>query len=629
MSVNEGEGTPAPGPCSAARRKIPGRSLAALLLSWLLAISAADAGAGESSLVFERLDGSKVTAGQLETEIPDILSRARLPGLQIAIVQDGRVAFTHGYGVKNTSTGEPVGRETVFAAHSFSKTMFAYIVLQLVDEGALDLDEPLVSYLPKPLPSFENYRDLEGDDLHKVLTARMALSHTTGFPNWRFLTSEGKLMFLFEPGTRFSYSGEGIFLLQLVVEEITGKGLEELAQARIFGPLGLERTSYLSLPEFREDFATDHDHFLEPLGKQIREEANAAGSAQTTAANYAEFLCAVMEGTGLSAESRSALLTPQVRIEHERMFGPRAWVTRAPGNESRASWGLGWGLFESDHGRALFHTGNDRGAANYHVAYPDRGLGVVLLGNSQTLEAAAPALTRLIIGDTASPFEYLGYEPFDSPRHRLSEIVVGRGLDAGLEYFTSLEEAELERWYPDRMWFLHMAGRELLGLGRPKEAAAFYGHFLKENPDWSIGYEHLAVACIDLDDLVSARDAYREGLARSKSGSTEEVQFRWRLEWVEALLEPMEVPLERLEAYAGNYETRHVDLRDGTLYYYREGTPDPEPKRLYALSVNTFVMKEADFFRMRFERNLDGKVMRIRGLYMGGREDESPRDEAR
>jgi CubicO group peptidase (beta-lactamase class C family) len=536
-----------------------------------------------------------------------------LPGLQIAVINDGQVVYKRGFGVRSTETLEPVTDRTVFAALSFSKTIFAYLVVQLADEGLLDLDRPLVSYLPKALPEYEFYRDLEGDELHTTLTARMALSHTTGLPNWRWFTPEGTLGFIFEPEERFSYSGEGIYLLQLVIEEITGTGVEELARARIFEPLGLERTSFVFLSSFEDDYAVDHDHFLAPVGRDKRDETNAAGSAQTTAAEYATFLAAVMRGEGLSTAVREELSTPQVSIEHVRMFGPLSREPIAPGDVSPASWGLGWGLVESAHGLALFHTGNDRGSANYHVAFPDRGIAVVLLGNSQTLESAAPALTELLVGDIYSPYGFLGYEPYDSPRHRLAEAIASSGFPSGIEQYASLTDVDkgIGLWHVDEWGFLDSVGRELIGLQRFEEAADFYRHFTPEHPDRLSGWDRMAAAHIAMRELEAAREAYRAGLERSPPGSQRERDFGWRLEWVGALLDPPTLPAALLREYVGDYGERHVEMRDGALYYFREGAEIQGQRRLHAISEDTFVLEDEDSFKLRFERGSDGTVSRV------------------
>src|ERR1700733_9579984 len=129
--------------------------------------------------------------------------------------------------------------------------------MQLVDEGKIDLDKPLYTYLPKPLPEYDNYKDLAGDDRYKLITARICLDHTTGFPNWRESNphNNNKLEIFFKPGSGFPYSGEGINLLQLVIETITGRHLEDLAQEKIFKPFEMTRTSFLWQPAFEKDSA--------------------------------------------------------------------------------------------------------------------------------------------------------------------------------------------------------------------------------------------------------------------------------------------------------------------------------------------------------------------------------------
>ncbi len=574
----------------------------------------------------ERLDGSVITVRELEVGVSAIMEAARVPGLQVAVINDGEVVYLGAFGVKSAETGEPVGLATGFKALSFSKTMFTYLVLQLVDEGVLDLDQPLVSYLSRPLPEYEFYQDLEGDDRHKRLTARMALSHTTGFPNWRWFMPDGRLQFIFEPGERFSYSGEGIYLLQLVVEEATGEPLEDLARARIFEPLGMEHTSFLFRPEFEIDHAVGHDHFLNPIGIDWQDEANAAGSAHTTAEDFAKFLAAAMRGDGLSDAAMREMLSAQATIEHVRMFGPlsRERIDQRAGRP--VSWGLGWGQVGSKHGRAIFHTGNDRGNANYHSAFLDRGIAVVLLGNSQRLENAAPALTELVIGDVYSPYGFLGYERYDAPHFRLAEIMISEGLEGAIGYYETLSDRGIGSWHVDELDFLDGAGQELLGLERFREAADFYRHLLQEHPDRTGGYDRLAAAHVALEELEAAEAAYQEGLDRSEPGSLSEGRFEWKLEWVRGLLAPLSLPEEALRRYAGYYGPRHVELRDGSLYYYREGAADVTPRQLYAISDEVFVMKEADFFRLRFHSESDGTVRRITGHYIDGQQDESLRE---
>src|SRR4029453_2498043 len=110
---------------------------------------------------------------RLQSNIPKLMKQADVPGLSIAILKHGQTFWSHNFGVKNARTNEPVTDETIFEAASLSKPVFTYAVLKLVDQGKLGLDVPLTTYLPKPY--------IENDDRLAKITARIVLSHRTGF----------------------------------------------------------------------------------------------------------------------------------------------------------------------------------------------------------------------------------------------------------------------------------------------------------------------------------------------------------------------------------------------------------------------------------------------------------------
>jgi CubicO group peptidase (beta-lactamase class C family) len=359
------------------------------------------------------LDGRSVPVAEVEAAILDVMERGAVPGLSCAILNDGQIVYQNGFGYKDRNAETENDAETVFSAASFSKTVFAYLVVLLAQEGVIDLDRPLHEYLPQPLPDYPAYADLAGDERWKELTARIVLSHTTGFPNWRFLTPDGKLKFLFSPGTRYGYSGEGIALLQRVVTEITGENLEALAQERVFEPLGMERTSYVWQEAFEANHARPHDTYRRPRQFQRRHRADAAGSMATTAGDYARLLSAMLNARGKRAAILDEILETQIEIDSPQMFALLEAGRTDRYREMHLGWGLGWGRFDTEHGRAFFHTGHDLGSQNYTVTYVDAGIGVVLLGNSDNLEAVASQLVEAAIGDTYSPFDWLGYPAFD------------------------------------------------------------------------------------------------------------------------------------------------------------------------------------------------------------------------
>ena len=146
-----------------------------------------------------------------------------------------------------------------------------------------------------------------------TITVRQVLSHTTGLPNWRNVKQPLKTHF--PPGEKFSYSGEAFLWLQRVVQAKTGEGIDTLAQRLVFGPLRMRRSSFVWRPEFDANFADPHDADLVPVPKYKSPTAKVAGSLQTTAADYARFLLAVMSGARLKPATARLWLRPQVRLQ--------------------------------------------------------------------------------------------------------------------------------------------------------------------------------------------------------------------------------------------------------------------------------------------------------------------------
>jgi len=365
-----------------------------------------------------RIDGHATKICQIEDSIVQIMEKAGIPGISCAIINDSQIVYEQGFGLRKKDSTLTSDKYTIFNAASFSKTVFAYLVMLLSEDGIIDLDKPLQEYLEKPLYEYPNYQDLIGDSRASLITARMVLSHQTGFPNLRFLTKDGKLKFLFEPGTGFSYSGEGIGLLQMVIEEITGIGLEELCKERIFEPFDMNYTSYVWQERFEENHAFPHDQYERPRPVQRRHKADAIGSMLTTAGDYARFLVGLLNSKGERRNLISSMFEPQIAITSKSKFGPGAWEDTDKYTNIRLSRTLGWGYFKSHFGRAVFHTGHDLGNQNYHVVFLDKGIGAVLLSNSDNFESAARELFEAIIGDTISPFDWLGYPYYDPDKNR-------------------------------------------------------------------------------------------------------------------------------------------------------------------------------------------------------------------
>ena len=371
----------------------------------------------------KRLDGSSITPAEIDTTVTRLIRAAEVTGVGIAIFNDGKIAYLKAYGARDKEKNLLLTADSVMTAASWSKVAFAYMVMQLVDEKILDLDKPVYQYLPKPLPEYPKYADLAGDDRYRRITARMLLSHTSGFPNWRYINEDRKLNINFEPGTRYAYSGEGIDLLQLVVETITRKPLEELMQSRIFKPFGMSRTSMVWQSGFESDYANGYDEYGRSLGPERRKTADAAGSMQTTPRDFARFIQAVMHGEGLSRRTRELMLSVQVQIFSKHQFPTLGSETTDENKTIRLSYGLGWGLYWTPYGKAFFKEGQDEGWRNYTVCFDQPKTGLLIMTNSSHGQGIFKELLETLLKNTYTPIEWEGYTPYDKlpPREPLKQ----------------------------------------------------------------------------------------------------------------------------------------------------------------------------------------------------------------
>ena len=223
----------------------------------------------------------------LEQEIEELMTKAQVPGLSIALVSEGALAWRRSFGIKDIRSKAPVDDNTVFEAASTSKPLFAYVVMKLCERGVLALDTPLVNYVPE--------RVVADDARSDLVTVRHILSHTSGLPNWR--SKQEPLAFAFTPGERWAYSGEGYSYLQAVVSRLTGgqrnpancgrfeAGLEVCAvepsidaymRPNLLEPFGMSLSGYRWTPNMEANVAWGHD----PKGQPLKNSRKPSGPAE-------------------------------------------------------------------------------------------------------------------------------------------------------------------------------------------------------------------------------------------------------------------------------------------------------------------------------------------------------------
>jgi CubicO group peptidase (beta-lactamase class C family) len=337
------------------------------------------------------LSAMPTPAGALDLQ--QLMRENRVPGVSIAVVSKGRIALVKALGVRNATSGALADTDTIFGGASLSKPVFAYLVLQLVDRGVLSLDEPLARTVPGYVGK---------DPQAASITVRQVLSHTTGLPNWR--NAKQPLKTHFAPGEKFSYSGEAFHWLQRVVQAKTGEGIGTLAQRLVFRPLRMRRSSFVWRREFDANYADPHDADLVPAAKYKSPKAKVAGSLQTTAADYARFMLAVMSGARLKPATARAWLQPQVRL-NQQCF--QCIGSTAPEGDQRVAWGLGWGL-EPDAG-TFFHWGDAGRTKSFAVGSVAKRTAVVVLVNGANGMVIMPDLTEELMPGDHPAFAWLNY----------------------------------------------------------------------------------------------------------------------------------------------------------------------------------------------------------------------------
>jgi serine-type D-Ala-D-Ala carboxypeptidase/endopeptidase len=366
-----------------------------------------------------RLDGSTIDPATLTARIEDLTKAANVQGLTVAVFNDARVVYLQAFGSANLPAGQPLRTDTEIYGASLSKAVFGVLVMRLVEQGVLDLDTPLQDYLKEPLWAnqgkswHEDLSALRDEPRYRKITARMSLSHTTGMPNWRWFEPDQKLRIHFEPGERFSYSGEGMTFLQIVLEKLTGKPLEQLMRENIFEPYGMETSSYTWQERFEKDYAVGHKADGTTYPKDKDNAARAPSTLETTTEDYARFMAAVLRGDGLSPASWKEIFKPQVRIRSRTMYPPGASEVTAANDPIELSYGLGWGLLRTPFGWGAFKEGHGDGFQHYSVVFPEKRMGVLLMSNSDNAESIFGHLLDVTLADTYTPLEWHGYIPYD------------------------------------------------------------------------------------------------------------------------------------------------------------------------------------------------------------------------
>lgn len=365
------------------------------------------------AMCFSVVDASaRVRDTTFDTEVRVAMEKTGAQGIAVALIERGKVVSVNVWGKRNDK-GEPLTPDTIMYGASLTKAVFAYTVMQMVDEGRLDLDRSIADYLPRPLPDYAGEDDryagwdkLKGDERWRKITPRILLTHSSGFSNFGFLEPDGKLKFHFDPGSRYAYSGDGMILLQFVIERGLGLDLGKEMQRRVFDRFGMTNTSMMWRADFARNLADGWkaDGTVEPHDE--RSKTRAAGSMDTSIADFARFAAAYVRGDGLSKASRAALTSAQLPIGTASQFpslqSPLPVERRIPGLAA----GLGVVTFVGPQGRGFFKGGHNDSTGNMWVCVEKRQRCVVILSNDVRAEPAFAGIVKSLLGETGMPWQW-------------------------------------------------------------------------------------------------------------------------------------------------------------------------------------------------------------------------------
>jgi CubicO group peptidase (beta-lactamase class C family) len=420
-----------------------------------------------------------------QRQLQNIADDNGLPGIQLACTSSGKtIAYNIGSGKEGLKT--PINSSTLFRAGSLGKTVFAYAVLRLYDRGMLSLDTPLMHYI-----GTYNRFDMK-DPRYSMITARMVLSHTSGLAEFPEFETGEPVKLLFAPGSAYSYSGEGYWFLQRVMEKLTAKPFEQLMQEEVFKPLGMQSSTYVQTKSMN----------IAVVGPQSADLAamlpNAAFSLLSNAHDYNLFLQALLAGKGLKP------------ARQKLMFSRQSKTSRVAGDTAAyVNWGLGVGLAQGKNQNLIWHWGKTDDFISLFVANPATGQSLVFFTRGPALKAADQIISLFLGRKTALTMRPLHFR-YDNPdaMARLFAALRKQGFGDVQAVFDNLVQKSNAFSEADINYY----GNVLLRQGKNQQAFSIFNQQVTRYPASPLAHTNFAAAAEALGDKQLAITNYKRSL---------------------------------------------------------------------------------------------------------------------
>ncbi|HER44245.1 MAG TPA: serine hydrolase [Candidatus Eisenbacteria bacterium] len=457
--------------------------------------------AQDASSHIERVEKGLVPSTIIEADDPwrieDRMQHYGVPGVAIAVVEDFGIAWVKGYGVVDAGKGGPVTEETLFQAASISKPVTAVIALRLAERGLLDLDEDVNALLRSwKVPEIGFTRE-------RKVTIRRILNHTAGTTvhGFRGYAEDEPVPTILDvldgkppsnsdavrvdkvPGESFRYSGGGTTILQLLLEDVTGRPLADLADEFVFAPLGMAQSS-----------------FENPLPPALEAETSKGHLTDGTVITGFTFLqggssCCGLWTTPADLARLGIEISRAYRGESDRMLS-RESASLMVSPSAAGSAGLGMFIDQRGEERYFYHGGGNVGFKCVLIMHRDEGYGTAVMTNGDR----GNSLIQEIVNSIAREYGWADYPPetfetFDELILFYREL---RERDPGAEEIT---EGSLNRY-----------GYELLGEGAYDRAIAILTLNTEFHPESANCWDSLAEAYLTQGDRERAIELYRKAL---------------------------------------------------------------------------------------------------------------------
>ena len=445
---------------------------------------------------------------QLEPMIEQALKQANIPGFAIAVVQNQKIVYATGFGVKNlTNKNEKITPQSLFHMASITKPFVATSIMQLWEQGKIDLDAPLTKYLP--------YFRMK-DERYKTITIRQMLSHVSGMPDvedyeWdkpqydngaleRYVRSLTDLSLIAAPGTMFRYSNMAYEILGDVIAKVSGESFEDYVKHHILEPLGMKSSTLLVKQADQKLLTSPHvlDESYEPIVSRVFPYNRMHSPSSTLYSNVLD-----MARWAIANMNRGEL-------DGKRILKASTYdLMWKPAGDKWRNIGISWFLGARRENPTVGHSGGDTGFRSNLLMIPDKGVAVVMMSNydgPSLLGGITNAALDVALGFPPEPLVFK--EPIAKVVYK---TIASEGLEPAVKKYYELKKAAPDRYAFEEVQ-LNDLGYKLMARGKLKEAIRVFQLNVEAYPASSNVYDSLGEGYMKNGDQELAIENYEKSL---------------------------------------------------------------------------------------------------------------------